>query len=207
MADTAAPITTDLDFEREGKQVGALKVPHAREDSALGALLMPVTTIRNGEGPTVLLIAGAHGDEYEGPVALMKLARDLKPEAIRGRVIIVPALNLPALLAGRRHSPIDGKAISSCFPGDRQGTITQAIAAFTRDELVNRADLVLDLQSGGRSMIFLPHVAIQRQDDPAAMATALAAAPPSARRSDWCVTISTAPDRSPASSEPVPSST
>lgn len=176
MADIAAPITTDLDFEREGKQIGALKVPHAREDSAMGTLLVPVTTIRNGEGPTVLLIAGTHGDEYEGPVALMKLARDLKPEAIRGRVIIVPALNLPALLAGKRHSPVDGKAISACFPGDRQGTITQAIAAFTRDELVDRADLVLDLQSGGRSMIFLPHIAIQRQDDPAMMATALAAA-------------------------------
>lgn len=176
MSDIAAPITTDLDFEREGKQVGAFKVPHAREDSALGALLVPVTTVRNGEGPTILLIAGAHGDEYEGPVALMKLARDLKPEAIRGRAILVPALNLPAVQAGQRHSPIDGKAISACFPGDRQGTITQAIAAFIRDELVDRADLVVDLQSGGRSMIYLPHVAIQHQDDPAMMATALAVA-------------------------------
>ncbi|MBM3571945.1 MAG: N-alpha-acetyl diaminobutyric acid deacetylase DoeB [Alphaproteobacteria bacterium] len=137
--------------------------------------MVPVTTIRNGEGPTVLLAAGAHGDEYEGPVVLMKLARDLRPEAIRGRVIIVPALNLPALAAGRRHSPIDGKAISACFPGARQGTITEAIAYFLRDELVDRADIVVDLQSGGRSMIFLPHIAAAHLEDPEPMTRALAA--------------------------------
>jgi predicted deacylase len=176
MTDITTAISTDLDFEREGKQVGALKVPHAREDSAMGTLMVPVTTIKNADGPTLLFVAGAHGDEYEGPVALMKLARDLRPEAIRGRVIIVPALNLPALIAGRRHSPVDGKAISACFPGARQGTITEAIAHFVRDELVDRADVVVDLQSGGRSMIYLPNVAVQQQDDPEMMAKALIAA-------------------------------
>ncbi|MBM3596810.1 MAG: N-alpha-acetyl diaminobutyric acid deacetylase DoeB [Alphaproteobacteria bacterium] len=176
MTEIASSITTDIDFESAGKQVGYLKVPHGRDDSALGTLLVPVTVVRNAEGPTLLLAAGSHGDEYEGPVALMKLARDLRPEAVKGCVIILPALNLPALQSGHRHSPIDGKAISACFPGSRQGTITEAIAHFVRDELVDRADVVLDLQSGGRSMIYLPNVAVPRQEDREQMARALSAA-------------------------------
>ena len=57
-----------------------------------------------GAGPSVLLTAGNHGDEYEGQIALLKLIRDLDPGRLRGRVIVMPRLNLPAAAAGRRTS-------------------------------------------------------------------------------------------------------
>jgi N-alpha-acetyl-L-2,4-diaminobutyrate deacetylase len=77
MHDEHTPISTDIDFEKDGKQVSYLKVPHSRNDSAWGSVLIPITVIKNGVGPTVLLVGGVHGGEYEGPVALMKLHPEL----------------------------------------------------------------------------------------------------------------------------------
>lgn len=58
-----------------------------------------VVRVRNGSGPTVLLTAGNHGDEFEGQIALTKLACGLQPEQIAGRVIILPMANAPATTA------------------------------------------------------------------------------------------------------------
>jgi N-alpha-acetyl-L-2,4-diaminobutyrate deacetylase len=55
--------------------------------------MIPITVVTNGDGPTALLTGGNHGDEYEGPVALFDRARSVKPDAVRGRIIIVPAMN------------------------------------------------------------------------------------------------------------------
>ncbi|HZD55912.1 MAG TPA: succinylglutamate desuccinylase/aspartoacylase family protein, partial [Anaerolineales bacterium] len=92
-----SPVTTSVDFQKDGKQVSYLRVPYSRNNSAWGSIMVPVTVIKSGEGSTVLFTAGVHGDEYEGPVALMKLARQLSSSDIQGRVIILPGLNLPAI--------------------------------------------------------------------------------------------------------------
>jgi N-alpha-acetyl-L-2,4-diaminobutyrate deacetylase len=168
-------IGTDLDYERPGKQSGHLRVPNSRDSSGWGTLLVPITVVQNGEGPTVLLTGGNHGDEYEGPVALMKLAWALEPEQVSGRVIVLPALNLPALLAGKRLSPIDGKNMNRVFPGERDGTITPMIADYVHRELVARADVVLDIHSGGYSMKFLPSIMMHYLEDKELEARTLAA--------------------------------
>jgi len=158
-------VSTDIDYERDGKQSSWLKVPNSTDDSGWGTLLMPITVVKNGAGPTLLLTGGNHGDEYEGPVALMKLARALEPDQVAGRVIILPALNLPALTAGKRLSPIDGKNMNRSFPGRPDGTITPVIADYVYRELVARADAVADLHSGGHSMKFLPAIMMHYLDD------------------------------------------
>ena len=66
---------------------------------------VPLTVIKNGSGPTVILQGGNHGDEYEGPIVLGELIRDLDAERIAGRLIIVPAINTPAVEASLRVSP------------------------------------------------------------------------------------------------------
>src|SRR3546814_18503081 len=57
------PISCNLDFDRDGVQHGHLKLPWSRDDSAWGAILIPITVIRNGEGPTALFTGGNPGDE------------------------------------------------------------------------------------------------------------------------------------------------
>ena len=63
-------------------------------------MVIPISMVKNGEGPTVLLTGGNHGDEYEGPIALFDLARTIDPKQIRGRVILVPAMNYPSFQTG-----------------------------------------------------------------------------------------------------------
>ena len=62
-------------------QHGFLRLPYSRNDSAWGSVMIPITVIKNGDGPTALLTGGNHGDEYEGPLALFELANTLKAGA------------------------------------------------------------------------------------------------------------------------------
>ncbi len=79
---------------------------------------MPVTVIKHGEGPTALFTGANHGDEYEGPIALTKLRSAIDYIDVQGRIIMIPALNLPAFRAGKRTSPIDDGNMNRAFPGD-----------------------------------------------------------------------------------------
>ncbi len=158
---TASPagwtrVWTSLDFDRDGKQHDWLRSPFSSDLSAYGIIPIPIVCIRNGEGPTALLIAGNHGDEYEGQVALSKLARQVEPADVRGRIVILPALNHPAVVAGRRLSPLDEGNLNRLFPGEANGTPTQMIAHYVSSVLLPMADLVIDLHSGGRSLSYLP---------------------------------------------------
>ncbi len=171
---SASPVTPTIDLDAPGVRHGHLRLPWSRDDSAWGNLMIPLTVIANGSGPTALLTGGNHGDEYEGPIALHALARDLHPAMVSGRVIILPSMNHPAFLAGKRTSPIDGGNMNRSFPGRPDGTVTRKIAHYVANELMARADIVLDFHSGGRTLDFLPFAAIHETDD--AMQTAKARA-------------------------------
>jgi predicted deacylase len=125
-------IFTDVDFEKSGKQSGFLHLPHSPHEDAWGVIPIPICVIKNGKGPTVILEGGNHGDEYEGPITLGELVRDLDPGEVEGRLIIIPAINLPAVAAGRRLSPEDGKNFNRCFPGLPTGTATEQIMSSSR---------------------------------------------------------------------------
>src|SRR5579871_6833440 len=98
-------LVAEVDFERDGVQHGFIRLFHSVHRSAYGFIPIPIVVIRNGDGPTALFSGGTHGDEYEGQVAICKLAQWLRPEMIRGRVILLPAANFPAAMAGLRTSP------------------------------------------------------------------------------------------------------
>lgn len=168
-AQQASPTTvfTDIDYERQGKQVDWLNLPHSVNRSAYGVISIPIAVISNGDGPTVLLMAGNHGDEYEGQIALSKLVRTLEPEQIRGRVIILPAANLPAAMAGARLSPIDQGNLNRAFPGDPQGGPTSAIAHYIDSVLYPLADYLHDLHSGGSSLRYMPFCSMRQTGDSA----------------------------------------
>jgi len=77
------PISATIDFEGTGVQHGYLRLPYSRNDSAWGAIQIPVTQVKNGDGPSALLTGGNHGDEYEGPLALVELAQTLQARTSR----------------------------------------------------------------------------------------------------------------------------
>ncbi|UGY11479.1 N(2)-acetyl-L-2,4-diaminobutanoate deacetylase DoeB (plasmid) [Phyllobacterium pellucidum] len=162
-----SPIAPTVDFDAKGVQHGHLRLPYSRDDSAWGSVMIPICVIANEEGPTALLTGANHGDEYEGPAALLELAQTLDPSQVSGRVIIVPALNYPAFRAGTRTSPIDRGNLNRSFPGRPDGTVTEKIADYVTRHLIPLADIVLDFHSGGKTLDFLPYAAAHELPDKA----------------------------------------
>jgi predicted deacylase len=168
-------IYTNVDYEKDGKQVGWLYLPYSVTRSAYGNIAIPVAVVRNGAGPSVLFTAGNHGDEYEGQVGLCKLVRSLEPGMIQGRVIIITAINLPAALAGTRVSPLDDVNFNRAFPGDPNGTPTYAIAHYVDSVLYPMVGTLVDLHSGGSSLDYIPFVSMRVSGDAALDAKAMVA--------------------------------
>jgi predicted deacylase len=155
-------IYSEVDFTKDGKQSAFLRLPHSVHRSAYGWLPMPITCIKNGKGPTVLLVSGNHGDEYEGQVTLMKLTRRLQADDVKGRIIILSAANYPAAMAGMRTSPIDQGNLNRTFPGNPDGGPTAMIAHFIESVLLPMADVTVDLHSGGSSLMYIPSALARR---------------------------------------------
>ncbi|KAA3448242.1 succinylglutamate desuccinylase [Mesorhizobium sp. SARCC-RB16n] len=151
------PVWTGVDFGGPGLQTDFVRVPYSSDKSAYGWIPVPIICVSNGGGgPTALLTAGTHGDEYEGQIALRRLIHELPTTRLEGRVIILPALNQPAVKAGRRNSPLDGGNLNRLFPGSLTDGPTAAIAYFVAHVLFPIVDLVIDLHSGGTSLDYLP---------------------------------------------------
>ena len=161
----ANPISATIDFEKDGVQHGFLQVPHSRNDSAWGSIMIPITVGKNSDGPTAIITGANHGEEYEGPVAINDLCHRLDASKLRGRVILSPAMNYPAFQAATRVSPIDSLNMNRVFPGLARGSITQQIADYFSTVLLPMSDYVLDIHSGGKTLEFLPFAAYHQLDD------------------------------------------
>ena len=168
-------LTTTVDLDGDGKQFGTLSVPYSSNESAWGAVRIPIVVIKGGAGPTPLCAGGNQGDEYEGPIALGKLARGREAADLAGRLILLPALNLPAVLAGTRVSPLDRINLNRTFPGRWDGSVTEMIAEYVTRRILPLCDVVLDLHSGGNTLHFLPFCGMHVLEDAALMARTEAA--------------------------------
>ena len=155
----------DIDLDGGGKAYGFLRVPHSVHRSAYGYIPIPIVRIRNGAGPRVVLVAGNHGDEWEGQLALGELIRRLEPKDIKGRLIILPSANFPAAIAALRTSPLDDGNLNRAYPGDGYGDVTHQIAFWIEHHLLPGNDYALDLHSGGGSLMYLPSALAVRDGD------------------------------------------
>ena len=106
-------------------------------------------------GKSAVIVAGIHGDEYEGPAAIAELVAGLDPRRLCGSLTAVPVANPPAFAAGARTNP-DGLNLARCFPGDPNGHPTERLAAALFNRLAHGADYLIDLHSGGVEYLFLP---------------------------------------------------
>jgi predicted deacylase len=155
---SSSRVQISIDLSQRGRQIGDLKLKWSDNRQPLGYYPIPIICLSNGEGPTILLTGGVHGDEFEGPVALMRLVQRLSLDDINGRIIIIPALNAAAVQASSRVSPLDQLNLNRAFPGDADGSPTQMIAHFVETVLLPECDTVIDLHAGGKAAIFAPCV-------------------------------------------------
>ncbi len=161
MSELLSSIEPTIDFSALGEHKGFLNLPHSIHRSGSHNIPIPVVSFKNGTGPTVLLTAGVHGDEYEGQVTLTKLVKEITPDRVNGQIIIVPMTNFPAAKAGLRTSPIDDLNLNREFPGDPFGTPTRQIAHYVETVLMEMADYAFDIHSGGSSSHYLTTILFQ----------------------------------------------
>lgn len=164
---TSSARFTGIDFERPGKHLGYGHVVHSDNVHDGAVIPVPVAVISSGPGPTVLLVAGTHGDEYEGQVMIHELIRSTGPADLNGTLIMVPAANSAAVRAGTRVSPIDGGNLNRSYPGNVAGGPTAQAAHLVAGALLPLADVVVDLHSGGSNSIYLPCTFLYRGPDTA----------------------------------------
>ncbi|HYA49522.1 MAG TPA: M14 family metallopeptidase [Burkholderiales bacterium] len=134
---------------------GYLPVP---EKDGVGTRI-PVTVI-NGtrKGKVLALVAGLHPVEYPPILALYRLKAQIDPRALSGTIIMVHIANVPGF---QRRSiyyvPADWKNLNRVFPGDPKGTLSQRMAAVITEEVVKRADVLLDMHCGDGNEALIPY--------------------------------------------------
>ncbi len=113
-------------------------------------LHVPVLEITGtGDGPRLTVLAGVHGCEYASMAGLRIWARGLAGRELRGRVVAVPVLNLPAFWARTPFVvPDDGKNLNRCFPGNPAGSLAERIAADTFTKIIEGSDALIDMHAG-----------------------------------------------------------
>ncbi len=119
---------------------------------------LPVFLINGaGTGPTLCITAGIHGSEYPCVESALRLGQTLDPATLQGQVIIVPIANPVAFAARSIYvTPPDGKNLNRQFPGNSQGTFSQALAYWLFNNVIRRGDYYIDLHGGDMIEALLP---------------------------------------------------
>lgn len=137
------------------------------DESASGVLVRVPTILINGSqpGPTLMVASGIHGDDLNTIPMIWRVATEVSPHELCGKVIAVPVCNPLAFEAGAHRTPADHKTPS--FPGSLQGSVSERIGYHLYHKLVGQADYVLDMHGGslGSTLAVLAMVDKGAEDD------------------------------------------
>lgn len=142
-----ADVTVGTATARPGeKSTGFIQVPAGVDPGSE----IPVIVVHGAKpGPTLALVAGAHGTEYASVVALMKLADAADPATLSGTLIVVPLLNIASFLQKVPHlNPVDGKNMNRLYPGKPDGTNTERALWAIHKQVVEKCDYLIDYHGG-----------------------------------------------------------
>ena len=114
----------------------------------------PFTADSGIAGPTVLVTAGVHGDEYEPMIAAFELMGKAGAQVKKGKLVIVPVTNTSAYNGCSRYGS-DGLDLARICPGKQDGTESER-AAFDVSNLIRQADYYIDLHTGGKVLNIYP---------------------------------------------------
>jgi len=142
----------DLEAPRGTKVHGYLKIM----ERPAGKHKIPITLINGkGDGPTLVINGGEHGSEYNGPAGAIALMKELEPEHINGKVIIVPMVNTLAFESKWMHgNPIDYKDLTGYYVeeiprgGSGHPKVTYYVTTTFYREVLAQADYRINLHGG-----------------------------------------------------------
>jgi len=139
---------------------------------------IPVHVFRSTvPGPTVLLLAGMHGDEVNGIETIRRMVRRELLHPLRGTIIAIPILNIYGFLNFSREVP-DGKDVNRSFPGNPRGSLASRVAHRFMREIMPLIDYGIDFHTGGAARSNMPQIRCLLHEDAETDALAAAFAAP-----------------------------
>jgi predicted deacylase len=119
---------------------------------------LPLVVLRGRAArPRIVAIAGVHGDEHDGPAALLDAVDALDPHRLDGTLVVVPIANPPAFRVTRRWNPADAMNMNRIFPADPAGSVTHRLAHVLVDEVIRGADFVLTIHGWTAGSLTVPY--------------------------------------------------
>jgi predicted deacylase len=117
------------------------------------------------EGPTMLVLAGVHGDEINGVEIVRRcIANGVFEDLNKGTIIAIPVLNIYGFNNFSREIP-DGKDVNRSFPGSLKGSLASRVASILTKKILPFIDFGLDLHTGGNSNFNYPQVRYSKDDE------------------------------------------
>ncbi len=119
------------------------------------------------EGPTILLLAGVHGDEINGIEIIRNFLYHMNIKKLfRGSLIVIPVLNIFGFINFNRSVP-DGKDVNRSFPGSFKGSLASRIARTLTQYILPQVDYIFDFHTGGDSRYNYPQLRYTKFDSKA----------------------------------------
>jgi predicted deacylase len=116
-------------------------------------------------GPTILFLAGIHGDEINGIEIVRRcIAEKLFERIDAGSVIAIPLLNMYGFINFSRDVP-DGKDVNRAFPGSATGSLASRVAHCLSREILPLINLGIDFHTGGRGTYNYPQLRYSPEDE------------------------------------------
>ena len=141
-------------------------VRYTISETYLGEPVRVPVTIVNGEaaGPCVSLTAAAHGDELNGIEVVREVAHEWDHTDLRGTLVCIPVLNVPAFIAQERYLPIYDRDLNRSFPGAPDSTSAKRMAHTLFTNFIEPCDLGLDFHTSTRGRTNMLHVRADMAD-------------------------------------------
>lgn len=122
------------------------------------AITIPVTIYRSSiAGPTLLLMAGLHGDEINGIEIVRRIINQKYHYVERGTTITIPIVNVFGFINFSREVP-DGKDVNRSFPGYQDGSLASKVAYEISNKILPLVDYGIDFHTGGAQRSNFPQV-------------------------------------------------
>lgn len=153
-----------MEFDHPSGKLYRQNYPTARLPSGTIIEIPIFSYTAKKDGPTLLLMAGMHGDEINGVEIMRRIITRKFYEVNAGRVICVPVFNVFGFINFSREVP-DGKDVNRSFPGNKNGSLASQFAHFMMSEIIPHIDYGIDFHTGGKQINNYPQIRTT-MDDP-----------------------------------------
>ncbi len=123
-------------------------------DNAMGVpWRVPLIIIRGLEkGPVLGITAALHGNELNGISTIFKMIDAVKPDKLKGTLVMVPICNVPGYLENKRHFS-DNVDLNRIMPGKPHGKTSDIYAHHFIQKIISKFDYLLDLHTASHGRV------------------------------------------------------